>query len=636
MATKPGANGADLPVIEFGALEMTQGIQDKLEKLHSELNSNLASPRPDTLVFLQDALARLRDIPFSIEPRRRADCLLSIVQQFYHQGQSVFDGVEPAALAVMLAADLGDGALHRKALTFQGIILSQTNNPGDALLSLAEALSLAESLQDGKAIAVVWNSLGGAFYEAALYFDARQCYERSSMFASDGIDLRPVRSSALTNAAICCLHTGHFGEGIGKIREAIALMPSPTSPAQRLVRVLAEGTLTRLLLVTGRVKEASERAQLAKEFSAEAKSVRADISAACSEGLVEVYAGLSDVGLSRGMQALEKARQVKPFLRETLLAMVQAHERAGRPERALALHRELTLHIRKAQHENIVRHQELHLKQLESTEDVQFAPHFLEEKDAELTQKIAAQTVGAKQGRLLEQMAFTAEMRDDPTGEHCYRVARLAALLAHERGESPENCVTIELAARLHDIGKVGIPDTLMQKSSLLSDGERQILETHAKTGAELLSRAKVPYGDLAEDIARHHHERWDGHGYPDGIFGSAIPLAARIVAVCDVYDAMTHDKAYRRALSGEEALAEMLRGRALQFDPKLIDLFGPMITRLRAEHSDLDSFLGQAARQTALTVARQKIAESLAKPIESVEPEQRPGPEHSSNVKYG
>jgi putative two-component system response regulator len=136
-----------------------------------------------------------------------------------------------------------------------------------------------------------------------------------------------------------------------------------------------------------------------------------------------------------------------------------------------------------------------------------------------------------------------------------------------------------------------------------------------------------VSYGEMAEDIARHHHERWDGHGYPDGIFGSAIPLAARIVAVCDVYDAMTHDKAYRRALSSDEAVAEILRGRALQFDPKLIDLFGPMISHLRAEHVDLDAFLGQAARQTALTVARQKIAESLARPIDGVESDQRMAP---------
>ena len=90
----------------------------------------------------------------------------------------------------------------------------------------------------------------------------------------------------------------------------------------------------------------------------------------------------------------------------------------------------------------------------------------------------------------------------------------------------------------------------------------------------------------------------------------SRSPLASLL---CDVYDAMTHDKAYRRALSSHEAVAEISRGRGLQFDPMLIDAFGPLITRLRAEHADLDAFLGQAARQTALTVARQKIAESLA-----------------------
>ena len=614
---------------------MNEVALQRLLEIESELNANLASPRPDTLAFLNNAMARLKEIPFQVEPARRVECLLSIAQQFHHQGQSVFSGVEPAALGVMLAGDVGNAALRRKSLTFQGIILSTTNNPGDALLALAEALRLAEGLGDPVGIASVWNSLGSAFYEAALYADARQCYERAHSIAAEHDKLRYIASASLANAAMCCLHVNALREGIERIGKAVALMPAPSSPAHLLARLFAEGTFVRLLLLSGNIQQAAERVQLAKRFAAEAKSVRADISAACSEGLVEVYSGMGDVGLSRGMQALEKARQVKPSLRETLLAMVQANEKAGRPDRALALHRELTLHIRKAQHENIVRHQELHLRQLEADEAAQFPSHLLEEKDAELTQKIAAQTVGAKQGRLLEQMAFTAEMRDDPTGEHCYRVAKLAALLAQAHGESSQTCATIELAARLHDIGKVGIPDTLMQKPTLLSDGERQILETHAKTGAELLSRTKVSYGELAEDIARHHHERWDGHGYPDGIFGSAIPLAARIVAVCDVYDAMTHDKAYRRALSGEEALAEMIRGRALQFDPKLIDLFGPMITRLRAEHADLDAFLGQAARQTALTVARQKIAESLARPIEGIEPE-RPPARRSTDVKYG
>ena len=198
---------------------MTREALDELQQLEEELKSNLASPRVDTLQFLNEALSRLREIPFSVEPKLRVDCLLTIAQQFYHQGQSVFSGVEPAALAVMLAADSGDVALHRKALTFQGIILAQTNNPGDALLSLAEALGLAESLQDATAMAVVWNSLGGAFYDAALYSDARQCYERASVLATDSVALRQVRSAAFTNAAICCLHTHHYARGHRKDTE---------------------------------------------------------------------------------------------------------------------------------------------------------------------------------------------------------------------------------------------------------------------------------------------------------------------------------------------------------------------------------------------------------------------------------
>jgi putative two-component system response regulator len=422
-----------------------------------------------------------------------------------------------------------------------------------------------------------------------------------------------------------------YEAGLNSIRDAVGLKHTPDTLGEMLNRVFAEGTYTRLLLAIGRVAEASERAQIAREFAAKAKSVRADISAACSEGLVEVYSGLGDVGLSRGMAALEKARAVKPSLRETLLALVQAHERAGKPERALALHRELTLHIRKAQHDSIVKHQELHLQQLEAS--AQFPEHILRSKEAELSDKIAAQTVGVKQGDLLEQMAFTAELRDDPTGEHCYRVAKLAALLGKALGQTDEACETIELAARLHDIGKVGIPDSLMQKAQPLSEGERHILQTHALTGADLLAKTKVSYGELACDIARNHHERWDGNGYPDGILGSAIPLAARIVAVCDTYDALTHEKAYRRAFTSDEAVGEILRQRELQFDPQLVDLFVPMVMSLRNEHANLDDFLGAAARQTALNAARQKIADSLSKPIAGFEPQFEPPPPSERRV---
>ena len=597
---------------------------EQLTQLQSEIRANLGVPKEEAVAFLGDALRRLRSIPFTIEPHVRVDCLLSVAQQFHHRGQSVFSAVEPVALAVMLAEQLDDKPLLRRALNLQGIILFATSNPGDAIRSLVAALEIAQELNDPEMLAATWNNLGGAFYEAALYADARESFEQAAGYALGLPKLRGHRGLALSNVALCCLHMREHDEGIGRIKDSISLMPPPTSPAEMLVRVFAEGTYVRLLLASGRVREAAERAQLAKEFAEQARSVRADISAACSEGLVEVYSGLGDVGLSRGMSALEKARAVKPSLRETLLALVQAHEKAGRPERALALHRELTLHIRKAQHDSIVRHQELHLKQIESGN--QFPEYLLLNKEAELSDEIAAQTVGVKQGDLLEQMALTAEMRDDPTGEHGYRVAKLASLVARALGQSDDACETIDLAARLHDIGKVGIPDSLMQKPQPLSEGERQILQTHAATGADLLAKTKVSYSDLASDIARHHHERWDGNGYPDGISGSAIPLAARIVCLCDSYDALTHEKAYRRAFSSDEAISEILRLRELQFDPHLVDLFVPMVMSLRGDHDDLDDFLGAAARQTALNAARLKIAESLAKPIEGLE-QNRPPP---------
>lgn len=600
-----------------------QAIED-FQVLEREIKANLASPRAETVAFLNDALKRLRLIPFSVDPLRRVSCLIDIASQFYHQGQNTFAGVEPAALAVMLARETNNRALLRKALTVQAAILIATSNPGDALSSLSEALEIADEIGDQVGKVAVWNNLGSAFYEAALYADARDCHERATRISTGTAALRPYKSVALANVALCCLHMQEYEPGLNSIRDAIALRHTPDTPAEMLNRVYAEGTYTRLLLALGRVPEASERAQIAKELAAKAKSIRADVSASCSEGLVEVYSGLADTGLSRAMAALEKARAVKPSLRETLLAMIQAYEKADRPDRALAMHRELTLHIRKAQHDSIVRHQELHLRQIEENTE-QFPRKFLDDKDRELQQKMAEQSVGARQGELLEQMAFTAEMRDDLTGEHVYRVARLASLLAKDNGAPDDVCETIDLAARLHDIGKVAIPDMLMQKVAPLTDGEREIIQTHASTGADLLGKAKLVYSEIAEEIARHHHERWDGNGYPDGISGTAIPLAARIVAICDTYDSLTHEKPYRRAFSSDEAVTEIMRQRELQFDPNLVDIFVPLIARLHEEHEYLDEYLGEAAKNTALNLARQKIAESLAKPIEGFAPQAPP-----------
>jgi len=234
-------------------------VAEQLHQLEAEVKANLATPRTDTVAFLNQSLARLRSIPFDVEPRTRIDCLLSIVQQFHHQGQSVFSAVEPAALAVMLAEQLGDKTLLRRALNLQGIVLFSTSNPGDAIRSLARALEIAQSLGDEELQAGTWNNLAAAFYEAALYSDSRECLLQAADLALGVPKLRGLRGLALSNVALCCLHTRDYQEGIERIKDSISLMPPPTSPAEMLVRVQAEANFTRLLLATGRVREASER-----------------------------------------------------------------------------------------------------------------------------------------------------------------------------------------------------------------------------------------------------------------------------------------------------------------------------------------------------------------------------------------
>lgn len=215
---------------------------------------------------------------------------------------------------------------------------------------------------------------------------------------------------------------------------------------------------------------------------------------------------------------------------------------------------------------------------------------------------------------MLERLAVTAELRDDSTGEHSYRVGKLAALLATEFGCEDETCFMIELAARLHDIGKIGVPDAILLKPDKLNASELQIMRTHTTVGAELLSKSAIPHMQMAEEIARYHHEWWDGSGYPGNLSGTAIPLAARITALADVFDALTHKRPYKIAWPIDAALDQIARLNGSQFEPQLTQLFIVLVARLRKDHIDLDSFLGQAAHGSPFLQARSRIWNALHK----------------------
>ena len=235
------------------------------------------------------------------------------------------------------------------------------------------------------------------------------------------------------------------------------------------------------------------------------------------------------------------------------------------------------------------------------------------DKDEALKQKL--EDAATKQGEFLEHMASTVELREEDSGEHAFRVAMWAHLLALEHGLDPDEAERVELAARLHDIGKVVIPDSVIRKRTALSQGERQLIETHAATGADFLIRAKVPYAALAEEIARYHHEAWSGEGYPDGISGDAIPLPARIVGLCDAFDSLVHNRPWRPGWRIEEALGHLVRESGRQFDPELVEQFIPLVRRTYATHEDVDAYLARSAQQTPLWTMRRSLVERLMRP---------------------
>lgn len=199
---------------------------------------------------------------------------------------------------------------------------------------------------------------------------------------------------------------------------------------------------------------------------------------------------------------------------------------------------------------------------------IQSQNQMLEAKVRERTRELEAAQI-----EIIERLARAAEFRDDNTGQHTERVGQMAALLARELGLSDSEVSLIRRAAPLHDVGKIGIPDSILLKLGKLTSAEFELVKTHTTIGARILSGSRFALLRMAEEIAFSHHEQWDGRGYA-GLVGNQIPLAGRIVTVADVFDALTQKRPYKAAWPVEEAIAEIERQRGRQFDPDVVDAF--------------------------------------------------------------
>jgi hypothetical protein len=178
------------------------------------------------------------------------------------------------------------------------------------------------------------------------------------------------------------------------------------------------------------------------------------------------------------------------------------------------------------------------------------------------------------QAETVRRLSMAVEFRDEDTGAHIERIGRFSKLLSEAIGMSPDFCARISHAAPLHDVGKVAIPDAILLKPGSLTPEERRIVETHTEEGHRLLRGSSSSILDMGATIALSHHERWDGAGYPRGVAAERIPIEGRIVAIADVFDALTSHRVYRDAFSVEEAVQMMLDEAGRHFDPVLLHAF--------------------------------------------------------------
>ena len=204
-----------------------------------------------------------------------------------------------------------------------------------------------------------------------------------------------------------------------------------------------------------------------------------------------------------------------------------------------------------------------------------------------LEDEIRARTSELRETELevVQRLGQAVESRDEQTGDHIGRMSALCHRLALAAGMDPDEAELLRHASAMHDLGKIAIPDSILRKPGKLTAEEWEIMKRHTTIGGDLLAGSRLPLVQMAEVIARTHHERWDGSGYPAGLVGEEIPLAGRICAVGDVFDALISDRPYKAAWSVEETLAEIDRQRGRHFDPRLVDLLLAIGPDLAREH---------------------------------------------------
>jgi len=577
-----------------------------LTRIVGESRERANALSPDSSEFFESLWPALVQLRGTANAELRVDCFLECSKFFYFAGD-IAQGAKAAREGIELARVVRNDELASKAYCYLGNALADSGAIAEGIEAFVSALELCQNKDlERRAIALI--NLGTALLYAGEYHDAIGCFDMAEDLSPKLTVFRAaVLRSSLSNRALCYLRLSRFADGLPFAQRAITAGIEPVDHVEALNRLIAECTYGHLLLEMGESRSAAKRLPAIRTLALQSDSQKARVMAYVIEGLVEIQRGDAARGLDLLCDARTEAQDVNSLVQDALIGLVKGYELLGRYSKALDCHQQLIHQVGAARQKCAL----IYLRALPElghtarrTDDLTPLKH----REALLRAKVAEEQLAWSQIEMLERLAITADLKEEASGEHGYRVGRLAAELADDLGMDSETCLAIDLAARLHDIGKIGVPDRILLTSQELKEAERHLMSQHTIIGAELLAKSNIEKLRLAEEIALYHHEWWDGTGYPKKLAGKRIPIHARIVALADMFDALTHGRPYAAPWDMDRATEEIRSRRGTQFDPDLTDRFVALIDRLRKEHSNLDEFLARAGRNSPFLQARRKI----------------------------
>ncbi len=514
------------------------------------------------------------------------EAALATCRNLYALGRSD-EALPLARLVLAQARKAGGPEVMRRPLSACGILAVDAFDIVGGLEFHLQALKLATDARNAAEQGRIWSNIGMAMALAGSPGMAVRAYVRALEAVEPIAGPDYTRYLACSNCANSLFHLGQYDEGLQMALRALAQLTPEFAAQDRHCVILLRRNLVNLLVATGQVEKAAGHVEEVTELARQSNTPRAIIASLTARAAYELATGQHDVAFTRFEQALAKARETPPALRDTLVCVIRAEEAAGSPERALARLQELSEHVYRSAIEGALRHVEL--SGLE--EGLPLFERMHQQTRARLASQV--ERPQAPSGwEALRRLAISAALRFDSTGWHGVRVQALTQALALASGEPPLRALEIGLAAELHDVGMLSVPEAILAKRGPLNAGEHAAYLRHTDAGADILRDDQHPRVLLAREIATYHHARWDGDGHPSKVSGRRIPLAARMCAVADAYDELVCGLGAHEPMGMGEALKSLSRAAGTGLDPELVRRFDSVV-RTEASSYGIDPNAG-------------------------------------------